>query len=468
MKSKIHMNNHKKQYAATSKNLKSGVSIALFAVTGAFLLLLTRAAGNFLSIEPETGNLTGASSVINDVSASGGKAIKFGSQAPQTGCNVAGGTSTSPTNLGAAIGNTGCTVFNLADGYYTSANITRAGITIRAANACKAIGRAETSVNAYNVTIDGMSFTGNNTPITVSRAGAKILNNCISGFGKTGYANAIWVYKSALDPANKVIVDGNKLDNWGGAQYAGGIAVGNSSDNRSSPTSISVEIKNNRITNGPTAGGIYNAAIQSFFPVLVYKNFVDRNSHAAFQNKSAGSRCACNEFSNITQDGPLYNRVDSNNIWEYNIVHDSSVAIDHFAGNNDVFRGNILYNNNYAGRVKDQEGIGSTNLTFENNTIYGSGGFFWDHSTGGPLSNIIWKNNIFMNISGDSIRNEVTNAWDEFGNVFYNAAKPTGTTGSSNGTSFTANPNFVSPLTNWTVQNTAVQGKGAPWPLPCP
>lgn len=443
--------------------------LVLALAVGTAAVTLIRAAGPYLQIEPESGSLSGTAAVVTDTAASGGKYVTLGNT-PTPGCPVSGGTAASPTNLGSAIANTSCTVFNLADGYYSAVNITRAGITIRAVNPCRAIGRAEVSVNALNVTVDGLSITGGATPITVSKAGAKIKNNCLSGFGKTNYANAIWVYKEALDPNNKIRIEGNKLDDWGGYQYSGGIAIGMAADDPAVPSGVSVEIVGNRATNGPTAGGIYNSPIQIFHPALVYKNFVDRVSSAAIQNKARNSRIACNELTRVTQDGALYNRDDSGNVWEYNIVHDSEFGFDHFMGNNTIFRGNVFYNNQYNGRIKNQD-IGSTNDTFENNTFYGTTGWasiIWDASGGGPLSNITWKNNIFMNINGPVIANENTGAWDEFGNVYWNASKPTGTTGASTGSSVTANPMFVSPTTNWTVGNTAVAGKGAPWPLPCP
>lgn len=451
-------------------NTRRTAFIAFFALVATLLLLFAMAAGNFFSLEVEEGLRSGQATVVNDTQASGGAAIEFIGSTPTPGCSVTGGTSSSPANLSQAIANTSCTVFNLADGYYSSASITRSGITIKAVNACKAVGQSELAVNATNVTIDGLSFTGNNTAITVYKSGAKILNNCISNFGKTGYANAIWVFKEALDPANKILIQGNKLDNWGGAQFSGGIAIGMAADDPSTPSAISVDIIGNTATNGPTASGIYNSPIQIFHPAYVHDNYVDRVSSAGIQNKAFGSIVSCNELTNVTGDGALYNRDDSNNVWEYNIVHDSEFGLDHFMGNNTIFRKNIFYNNQYNGRVKDQ-GIGSTNLTFENNIFYGTTGwasFIWDATSGAPLSNITWKNNIFMNINGSTIANENTNAWDEFGNIYWNAQKPTGTTGASNGTSLTMDPNFVSPVTNWTVQNSSAQGKGAPWPLPCP
>ena len=50
-----------------------------------------------------------------------------------------------------------------------------------------------------------------------------------------------------------------------------------------------MEIRNNRITRGPTKGGIYNAAIQSFHPFLAYKNFIDTVSGTANRSSTGAA-----------------------------------------------------------------------------------------------------------------------------------------------------------------------------------
>src|SRR5205814_8152181 len=110
----------------------------------------------------------------------------------------------------------------------------------------------------------------------------------------------------------------------------------------------------------------------------------------------------------VIGDGALYNRLNSHNVWEYNRVHDSDVGIDHFMGDGNVFRGDGISRVAYLGRVKDQ-GIGSTNLTFEGNTFYGSSawaGFIWDASTGGAVSNVVWRHNIFHTVNGTTIASD--------------------------------------------------------------
>ena len=380
-------------------------------------------------------------------------------------CDVVGGASaSSPVNLGATFSNTTCDTFVLGNGYYTAATINRAGITVRAANKCQVQVAPGLHVYASNVTVDGLSITGNATGIDVSKPGVKILNSYIQQFGKTGYANGIWVYKEALDPQNHVVIEGNTLNNWGGVQYAGGIAIGKAADSQTI-TGVSVEVRNNRVTNGPTASGLYSAAIQSFHPFIAIGNYVHTVSGTSMQNKTFNSTVSCNEFVNIIGDGALYNRANSNNTWEYNIVHDSDFGIDHFVGDNVIYRGNVIYNVNHLGRIKNQ-GVGSHSISIENNTFYNSSGWagwIWDVTSGGTLGNITWKKNIFDRVNGAAISSDsrAAGSWSETENIFYKTAKPGGSR------SLTSDPQFVSPGSNFSAQAPSAAGKGAPWPLPC-
>jgi Big-like domain-containing protein len=389
---------------------------------------------------------------------------------PPSGCPVSGGTSTSPTNLNSVITNqTSCTTFVLGDGWYAATTIQRAGVTVVAQNHCQAQVKPELSIQANNVTVDGVSVTAPGVALTVYNAGARVQNTCIQGFGKTQYGNGIWVFQQALNPSNLIRILDNTLDDWGGAQFSGGIAIGKADDNMSVPSAVSVEIVGNRITRGPSGpNGIYNAAIQSFHPYLATNNYVHTVNGTAMQNKTFGSRTACNEFVNVIGDGALYNRQNSNNVWEYNYVHDSDVGIDHFMGDSVVYRGNVIANVQHFGRVKDQ-GIGSTRVTLENNTFYNATGwaaFIWDASSGGTIANVLWWKNIFHTTAGDAI-NEPTNldaAWDETDNIFWLSSRPSRTTGAG-GTSRTLNPQISPP--SFAPQDPGAAGYGAPWPLPC-
>jgi PA14 domain len=388
---------------------------------------------------------------------------------PPTICPVAGGKSTSPTALGSFIANnTQCAQFNLGDGYYSPTTISRSNIIIKANTRCMAVVQPELSIQGQNVTVDGLSVTAAGVAVTVHKSGVRVLNSCIQDFGKTQYGNGIWIFQEALDPNNKITISGNELSNWGGAMYSGGIAIGKADDNYGVPTAISVDILYNRITGGPTKVGIYNAAIQSFHPFLAYGNYIHTVSGTAFQNKAFNSRVACNEAVNVIGDGALYNRLSSNNIWEYNIVHDSDVGIDHFMGDHNIFRGNVIYNVDYLGRVKNQ-GIGSTNLIFENNTFYDSvawAGFIWDATSSGPLNNILWRKNIFHTVNGSAINtsSSLSPVWDETENIFFGTRRPSGTTGAS-GTSSTIDPKLADPPNDFSVLEPRAAGKGAPWPL---
>jgi hypothetical protein len=402
---------------------------------------------------------------------SGRATVTVGAPASTTSCSVPGGTSSAPTALGQVLGaQTQCTDFVLEDGAYSATTITRPGITVRARNACQATIQPELSIQAANVVVSGVSVTASGVAVTVYSPGVHVENSCVQGFGKTEYGNGIWIFQEALNPANHIVISGNKLDNWGGAQYSGGIAIGMASDNLTTPTAISVEVLNNRITRGPTAPGIYNAAIQAFHPFLAAGNYVDTVSGTSVQNKTFNSLVRCNEMVHVIGDGALYNRLNSHNVWEYNRVHDSDVGIDHFMGDGNVFRGNVIYRVAYLGRVKDQ-GIGSTNLTFEGNTFYGSSawaGFIWDASTGGAVSNVMWRHNIFHTVNGTTIASDgvIDSYWDETDNVFWQASRPSGTSGAG-GTSRTLDPQFVNPGTDFTVQEPNAAGYGAPWPLAC-
>ena len=389
-------------------------------------------------------------------------------------CTVPGGASaSSPTNLGNYLSNTQCTTFVLQAGYYSPVTITRSGITVTSQTPCAAKVQPEVSIRGTGVTVDGLSITGDGTTLTVYNPGVTVSNNCIQGFGKTAYGNGIWVFQEALNPTNHIIIKGNTLDNWGGVQYSGGIAIGQASDNMNIYSDVTVEVSKNRVTNGPTADGLYSGAIQSFHPFIAYGNYINTVNGEGVQNKTFNSHVYCNEMVNVMGDGALYNRANGNNVWEYNLVHDSNIGIDNYTGNNVVYRGNVFYNLSYMGRIKDQLG-GSNGLTIENNTFYHStawAGFIWDTTSGGTLKNIVWRKNIFYSTpaNGSPIAGS-TASWDEYENVFWNTNKPTGTTGATSGTassSIAVDPRFVNPTTDFTVQEPRAQGKGAAWPLPC-
>ena len=349
-------------------------------------------------------------------------------------CDVSGGNLSNPTDLGSVLSTSpDCTVVVLGDGYYEPTSITRSGLTIRTANRCRARFRGELEIRARNVVVNGISVNTPETGISVYKPGVHVRNSCIEGFGKSVYGNGIWIFEEALDANNRIIVENNTLDDWGGYMYSSGIAIGKADDDRNIHNDITVEVRRNRITGGSTIDGIYNAAVQSFHPFIAYGNYVNTVSGTAFQNKTFNPYIACNEVVNNLGDSALYNRSSSNNVWEYNLIRDSYVGIDRFTGDGNVFRGNVIYDTDYIGRIKNHR-PGSTNVLIERNTFYNSSasaGWTWDASSDGSISNIVWRSNLFHTINGEPIESPVPYAWDEYANGFYRTSHPSGTTGYS-------------------------------------
>jgi hypothetical protein len=384
-------------------------------------------------------------------------------------CAVSGGSRSNPADLGAVLAtSTDCTTFVLSNGYYAPTSITRSGITVRAANRCGARLEPELEIRGKDIVVDGVSITAAGTAVSVYEPGVHVRNSCIQGFGRSAYGNGIWVFEEALDPDNRIFIEDNTLNHWGGYLYSAGIAIGAEDDDPRSQSQITVEVLRNRITGGATTDDIYNAAVQSFHPFIAYGNYIDTVNGAAFQNKAANSYIVCNEVVHNYGDGALYNRAAGNNVWEYNIVHDSYMGIDHFTGDGNVFRGNVIYDVAYIGRIKNDP-PGSTNLLIDGNTFYNSSdwvAWIWDLTLGGSLADVVWRNNIFHSLNGGAIGEAAQNAWDEYGNDFYLTFRPRGTTGDVAGSSVAVDPRLVDPPRDFAVREPAVV-MGAPWPLPC-
>lgn len=64
------------------------ISVGIFIILGITTLLLTRASTSVVQTEPETGTLSGSAVVINDTTASGGKAVQFKGSLPPVGSSV--------------------------------------------------------------------------------------------------------------------------------------------------------------------------------------------------------------------------------------------------------------------------------------------------------------------------------------------------------------------------------------------
>lgn len=369
------------------------------------------------------------------------------------------------TSLG-FIFNANYNVFILGDGFYSGIDITRPHITIRAENQWSAK-TGPLGISADNVTVDGIETTYDATSvITVFNSGARILNCRIHDFNRTVYGNGIWVQKSALNPANPVILQGNTITDWGGptddANIGSGILVGAAPPEAIDIDAITVQIINNHVMNGPTVG--HGAGIGIFHPCLVVGNFVDNLFGAGISSKARNSIIQSNEVAHITSDGALYNRFQGNNLWESNLVHDCTVGIDHFMGVNDTFRGNVIYNVTEFGRIKNQ-GI-TTGLRIDNNTFYNSTGIGWSWDLSDPsgflMNDILWQRNIWHTTVGAAIQSAITSSWDETDNIFWNTTAPSPLGIGSQ----VVNPLLTNPPIDFTATAPAAAGKGAPWPLP--
>lgn len=445
------------------------VLAGVFMLGGIVTIVLAQTSIPRIVFEAESGTLSSTAVTVTDATASGGQHILFNSQT--SGCNVTGGTSGSPANLNSALGNTACTTFNLGDGFYQSTTINRAGITVRAQNKCQARVASNVKIQAQGVTLDGVSIDTRFRGIEIYSPGVRVQNNCVQGFGKTEYGDGIRAYQQALNPNDRIIVSGNSLTDWGGFQYSNGIGVGFPEDTNINPA-VSIEFHDNIIIGVPNQTGfdIWGTGIQAFHPIIATGNYIENVNSNAFGMKTSNSLIKCNEMVGIKGDGAINNRYSSNNnVYEYNIIRDSYLGIVHYMGTNTQFRGNVIYNVPQIGRINNW---GTTsNVTFENNTFYNStssGGFFWDTSSSGSVSNIMFRKNIFHTVSGSAISNNSSfdPLWDETENIFFRTIRPTGTTGAG-GSSTTIDPLFVSPPSNFAAQAPGAAGKGAPWPLPC-
>ena len=86
--------------------------------------------------------------------------------------------------------------------------------------------------------MDGVSIATPETAITVSKPGVQIRNSCIREFGRSPYANGIWVLQEALDPSNCIVVENNMLDNRGWHVESGAFVIGRSNNDLTGPGDV--------------------------------------------------------------------------------------------------------------------------------------------------------------------------------------------------------------------------------------
>ncbi len=89
------MPNNLKQKLSTlnPKQLTAGFFVIAFALTGVYYLLQSHAAPYAVATEAESGSLGGNASIVNDSSASGARAVEFGSTSTGGGSGSGGGSS---------------------------------------------------------------------------------------------------------------------------------------------------------------------------------------------------------------------------------------------------------------------------------------------------------------------------------------------------------------------------------------
>jgi hypothetical protein len=271
-----------------------------------------------------------------------------------------------------------CSEFLLGDGYYSFPTITRSEITIRAAHAGSAHVVKPFAISGSNVTIDGIAFEGLARCIEVRAPGVVIQHSSFSQFAKAHYGYAIHVLDEGMNPANVTVIENNTFDEWGGAPNSAAVILGTQQGAPYVYDSIAGQVLNNRFTRGPTAkqaASAGNSAIQAFEPFLARGNYIHTVTGPAIQNKTKNSVISCNTIIECRGGwGALYNRALGNNKWTNNVVMDSETGFDHFAGDNNVFSGNVFYNVAYMGRIKNFQS-GSHNLVIENNTFCLSSGW---------------------------------------------------------------------------------------------
>lgn len=387
-------------------------------------------------------------------------------------CRVPGGTSSSPTDFAPYASKAAYDEFILQDGWYIFPNLTRPGITIRAEHAGKAQVRNAFSITAERVTIDGISKEGEKNAIAVRAPGATIKNCRFSGFAKTSYGKAVWIWDESLSASNITVVANNTFEDWGGWPGSACVIIGTTQDAPHVMNEISVHVLNNRFVRGPTVaqkpqGG--NSAIQAFDPFLASGNTIDTVNGPAIQNKTKNSKIIGNTIVNCTGWGALYNRAFGGNQWLSNVVMRSDFGFDVFQGDHILFQGNVFYDVKYFGNIKNFRS-GTHDLVFRNNTFCQSSGWaaiIWDKNSSGTFSGIVWRDNIFYGTKGRSISwngDYDKSIWDEYDNVFWHSQRPTQPTTGSTGSSVEMDPKFAGLPDNFTVTAPSLAGKGAPWP----
>ena len=147
----------------------------------------------------------------------------------------------------------------------------------------------------------------------------------------------------------------------------------------------------------------------------------------------------------------------------------SDFGFDVFQGDHILFQGNVFYDVKYFGNIKNFRS-GTHDLTFRNNAFCQSSGWagiIWDKNSGGTLSGIVWRDNVFYETKGRAITwngDYHKSIWDEYDNVYWHSRRPTQPTTGSSGSSVEMDPKFAELPKNFAITAPALAGKGAKWP----
>ncbi len=223
----------------TSKPSKKISPVAVFivvgfALTGSIIHMSTKAGTPFFGIEPENGTLSAPATKVTDTAASGGVAIKFGSEPispppPTTySCtkNLAVGGNIQSFSDSLASGQTGC----LRGGTYNTGSLTfrSSGATLASTPGERAIINMGTSGSTVSSSTSGMVLkrldfvTTNVHTMRIFGSRTVLENNYFTNKNATTAGACVGVGGSA-DRPDAVIIRGNKFDKCGGDKLNHGI-----------------------------------------------------------------------------------------------------------------------------------------------------------------------------------------------------------------------------------------------------
>ena len=244
---------------------------------------------------------------------------------------------------------------------------------------------------------------------------------------------------SAYDPGNPTTIDGATINDWGYRTTECGIVIGSQGVDEApaGSTGRSFIIKNSQILNGDQ--GNYSVPIQIFWPAEIENNTIDTWNGEGIQVKSTTGHTWVhhnvlrNNMSTSPLRGTLYDRTTNvnaiNNLWEYNIVENVAVGIDHYGSSNTTYRNNIIYNYARPGRFNNSNDF--DNISIHNNTFFNAITYLgvstnvgWTLGGGsGNQTNISFRNNIWKDTVRAIDSNIIATNTES---IYYNSTPPDG------------------------------------------